>query len=196
MNKDILMISLCIFGLSSSGCNYQDEQLAPTPQSEATHHVSKDMPAESDFDEAVNVSKMNLVDTFLERLRSENDISDLLTSEIYFHYESYSDCAAVTSGHIERLSADKIDRNFFIPVRVDWQNPDCETPQEREFELTFNVKDIVADWIEMRAVADDDNFESFYIAEPGSSESLMIHIMNSGDGYKISKLEYRHYFMD
>lgn len=206
MYKQICLAVLTTAIVLATGCNNSnDDPLDPDIRKQAFENVgasqvitgtTPNLTAQSDVDEPINATSLALIDTLVGRLKSGADIADLMSSPFSFSYLSYSECAAVTSGRVDGLLPQYADNAITIALEIDWQNPDCEEPPSRLFDLSFEIKNTVAEWKNITAAAEDHNFDVFYISEPGSIESFMVEISKDAEVYKISHIEYRHYYVD
>lgn len=160
-----------------------------------------DAPAEvenlpnGDFDEPVNIPKLAVIESFVQRLREGKPVADLLHSQISFSYAIESRCGAVTTGSVEDLPAADIDSGFTFGVTYGWENPDCDVPPATSYPESFSLKGTVSHWNSIEFAAEDHNLDEFYVSSDGQSGYMMVHIAAEGDDYAIISIEYREDFV-
>ncbi len=145
----------------------------------------------SDFDEPVNQHRLSFVEMFAERLRDGAPVADLLKPQISFVYLVESECAAVTTGNVDRLPAGDVDTGFMFWATYAWENPDCAVPSELESLEGFNLKATMSHWSRINVQVEDHNFEVFYFKDERRDDYLLISIEPHGDTYAVSQIEYR-----
>ena len=145
----------------------------------------------SDFDEPVNQRRLAFIELFVQRLRDGAPVADLLKPQISYVYMAKHDCAATTTGHVDLLPASDVDTGFPFEATYTWENPDCIVPPELDSIEAFNLMETMSHWNRIDAAADDHNFDVFFLSDNARNDDLLISIEPYGQGYVVSKIEYR-----
>ncbi|MEH6759445.1 MAG: hypothetical protein V7676_18380 [Parasphingorhabdus sp.] len=158
---------------------------AATPQLQAEASPIE-LPS-SDFDEPVNQRRLAFIELFVQRLRDGAPVADLLKPQISYVYMVKHHCAAATTGYVELL----LDTGFPFEATYTWENPDCMVPPELDSIEAFNLTETMSHWNRIEAAADDHNFDVFFLSDNARNDYLLISIEPYGQGYAVSKIEYR-----
>lgn len=144
-----------------------------------------------DFDEPINQQRLSFVELFAQRLRDGAPVADLLKPQISFVYLAESECAAVTTAHVDQLPAAEVDAGFSFWATYTWENPDCAVPPEIESLEDFTLNATMSHWSRIEAAAEDHNFEIFYFKDEKREDYLVIRIEPHGGTFAVSQIEYR-----
>lgn len=153
--------------------------------------VSSIEPASSDFDEPVNQQRLAFIKLFMQQLRDGAPVADLLMPKISFAYMAKHNCAAATTGYVDRLPASDVDTGFPFEATYTWENPDCTVPPERDSIETFNLKATMSQWSQIEVAVEDHNFDVFVLTDKARNDYLLITIEPYYNSYAVSKIEYR-----
>ena len=152
---------------------------------------SPSVPAESDFDEPVNQQSLAFIKLFMQQLRDGAPVADLLMPKISFAYMSKHNCAAATTGYVDRLPASDVDTGFPFEATYTWENPDCTVPPELDSIEAFNLKATISQWSQIEVAVEDHNFDVFVLTDKVRNDYLLITIEPYYNSYAVSKIEYR-----
>ncbi|MFK7842761.1 MAG: hypothetical protein AB8B54_10895 [Sphingorhabdus sp.] len=148
-------------------------------------------PVSSDFDEPVNQQRLAFIELFVQQLRDGAPVADLLMPQISFAYLVKHNCAAATTGYVDRLPASDIDTGFPFEATYTWGNPDCKVPPELASIEAFNLKATMSQWSRIEVAVEDHNFDVFVLTDKARNDYLLITIEPYYNSYAVSKIEYR-----
>ncbi|MDR2872128.1 MAG: hypothetical protein LBV45_06335 [Xanthomonadaceae bacterium] len=183
MKNTIFAFVLVFAVLLTGGCNQTDEHGSAPASAPDQQRVD----SEKDSHQMHGNSK----EDFLEYLESGKALSSFFSDHWTLVYHEDNRCDGSTDGEATGLARAEIDKTIEIKVKNDGKSwlEDCGEKTPREFDLNFNLKELVSNWDRFEIPDWENQMEGVvYIIGSGESDYLVLHY---GDDNLIVKMEYR-----